>query len=166
MLTLLADTFSLGFSATALLFVRLLMTPFLIYNLVWSFKGCLDFLKGRNYPACLYESVIFFMSFGCLGYNALVFAGRTASEWSHPYSLALQCVFFLAVLIATIGKRLSLTSRFEKFYWLLTGTNLDVALRIAEMNQLDESFTHATLDAAEGTLAIRLAQKAMRRESS
>jgi len=162
----LLDNFTLGFVATATLVLRLFMMPFLIYNLNWSFKSFYQFIRGQNFPACVYESMVFFMCAGLTGYNILAFLGRTSSTWTDPHSLVLQCLFFLAVVLATIGKRLALTTNFEKFYWLMSGNNFDVAVRAAQMNEHDSEFTDSVLSTAETTLALDIAKKAMKSESS
>jgi hypothetical protein len=158
------DTFSLGLTATALLVLRMIMIPFVIYNLLWSARSVWDFMRGRNFPSCLYESMVFFMCSGLAGYHVMAFMGNSPSSWSLPFSLALQCIFFLAVIIAALGKRLALTTHFEKFYWLLSGNNLDVAVRAAHLNELDSEYTMRSLEAAETTLAVRLAKKAINGE--
>jgi hypothetical protein len=162
----LANAFSLGFAATTLLVLRLIMIPFLIYNLSWSVKSFWNFVTGKNYPACLYESMIFFMSMGLLGYHLLTLSGHYNSEWSSPIALVLHCLFFLAVIISTIGKRVSLTNNFEAFSWLMTSENLDVAVRVAHLNELDSEYTLRALEAAETTLALRLARKAINDRAS
>lgn len=163
MFALLDNHFSLGLTATALIVLRILMMPFIFYNLGWSFKGFKQLIGGAVYPTSLYQSVVFFSSLGLMGYHVMAVLGRTAQSWSEPYSLALQCLFFLAMLIATIGRRIAVTVDFERFYWLFEQNNLDVAVRIAELNQLDPEYTEGVLDLAENNLAIQLARRTSNR---
>lgn len=143
----------------ALLAIRFLMLPLIVYNLGWSFRGFINFVNGKEYPACLYESLVFFMSLGLSGYHLMYFIGRTSSDWSLPYSLALQCLFFLASLVAFIGRRLSITLNFQKFYWLFESNNLEVAVRMAHLNQLDPDFAKKSLEAAESSMVLHLAKR-------
>lgn len=153
--------FTLGLTATAILVIRTLMIPLVVYNIIWSFKGTMQFFRGIHFPTSLYQSVIFFMSTGLLGYHALALLGRDVSPWSQPYSLMLQCLFFLASGIAFIGRRVAASIDFERFYWLFRDNNLGLAVRVAEMNEMDSDYTHEVIEVAESTLAIRLAKKAV-----
>lgn len=152
------DWANLTFVAWALLLIRFAMLPLVVYNIAWSFRSCVDFIMGRNFPASLYESMVFFMSMGLMGYHLLSFLGRTTSDWSHSYSLALQCFFFLASLVAAIGRRLAMTVDFEKFYWLFKDNHLEMAIRIAEINHIDPEFAEETLSKAEKAMTSRLAK--------
>jgi len=158
----LLDTYlSLGLAATALIVLRILLTPLLLYNMSWSFKGFVSLLKGDAFPMSLYQSVVFFFSAGTLGYNILVFCGREVSEWTIPWSLMLQCTLMIGSIIALIGRRVAAIVDFERFYWLFTTDNLDLAVRVAHMNEADTNFTKGVIESAETTLALELARKAV-----
>ena len=153
--------YSMGLAGAALIMLRLIMTPLLIYNAHWSFNGFRLLLKGVAFPTSLYQTTVFMFSLGVLGYNALTFLGRTVSTWSIPWSLSFQCMFLLAALSALIGRKVADTLNFEKFYWLFSSNNLDIAVRAAEMNAADPEFTQEAIAVAETTLAVRLAKKAI-----
>lgn len=159
MLELLSGDFSLGLVGTSVLIIKMLMLPLILYNLSWSFRGLWQFLRGISFPTSVYQSVIFFTSIGLLGYQLLAIFGRTSSSWSEPYALALQCIFFLSMTCAFIGRRAAITVDFARFYWLFQSNNLDVAVRAAELNQLDPEYAENALHMAETGMAFHLARK-------
>tara|TARA_Y100001968_G_C19454482_1_gene771893 strand:- start:75867 stop:76364 length:498 start_codon:yes stop_codon:yes gene_type:complete len=152
---------SLGLAATALLALRMLLTPLLLYNMGWSFKGFRQLVQGRAYPTSLYQTVVFMFSGAVLGYNGLTFGGRLVSDWSEPWSLGFQCMIAVASVSALIGRRIAVTIDFERFYWLFTSDNLEVAVRAAELNMADPEYTQEMLNVAETTVAVRLAKRAI-----
>lgn len=162
-MTLWAEVMSLGFTAQATLLVRLLMVPLILYNLGWTFRGFVELLKGIPYPTSIYQSVVFLMSSGLLGFHILAFMGRSSPSWNSA-ALAMQCLFLLACILALVGRRIAISMNFERYYWLFETNNLDVAIRMGKINQLDPKFASATLESAETTLAIRLARKATGRD--
>lgn len=161
MLELLEGHYSLGLAATALIVLRLLMIPILTYNILWSAKGFWQLLRGITFPTSIYQSVVFLFSSGVMGYHILAFFGQASTGWSVPWSLGLQCVVLLASVLAFVGRKISIVLDFEKFYWIFSSDNLDLAMRVSEMNQMDPHYTKQMVEAAETTLAIRLAQKAV-----
>ena len=154
-------TLSLGLATTALLVLRMLMTPLLIYNMGWSFKGFRQLLRGDAYPTSLYQTVVFMFSGAVLGYNGLTFTGRVVSDWSEPWSLGFQCMIVVASVCAFIGRRVAVTVDFEKFYWLFSSNNLDIAVRAAELNMADPEYIEEMLNVAETTVAVRMAKRAI-----
>ena len=154
----------LGLAASALLILRVLLLPLLAYNMRWSFRGFVELLKGRSYPTSLYETVVFMFSGACMGYSALTLLGREVSAWSLPWSLAFQCMILVAAIAAFIGNKVAATVKFERFYWLFASNNLDVAVRMAEMNVADPEFAEGALATAEATLALKLAKEALNGE--
>lgn len=163
MLNLWADTLALGLSATALLVLRLIMVPLLIFNISWSYKGFKWVLKGASFPTSIYQSVVFLMSMGLLGYHALTIGGALLDPWALPFSLALQCMFFLASLLAFAGRQYAIVFKFEQFYWLFDEDHLDIAVRAAQINKFDPVYADAVLDAAEADVALKMAKKALDR---
>ena len=161
MMSLLEAAESVGLAAVAVLVMRILLTPLLLYNLRWSFGGFRQLLKGVVFPTSLYQTVVFMFSGAVLGYNILAFFGRTVSTWSLPWSLAFQCMILLGSVAAFVGRRLAVSLNFENFYWLFSSGNLDLAVRVAEMNEADPEFTEGAVAAAEQTLALQLAKKAI-----
>lgn len=159
MIELFASHIELGLAASALLILRLLIIPLLVYNMSWSFSGFRELIKGNSYPTSLYQTVVFMFTGASLGYAILTFFGRMVSEWSLPWSLAFQCMILLGSIAALIGRKVSITVDFERFYWLFTSDNLDVATRMAELNVRDPEFTQSVLETAEATLAIKLARE-------
>lgn len=154
-------TLSLGLATTALLVLRMIMTPLLVYNMGWSFKGFRQLLKGDAYPTSLYQTVVFMFSGAVLGYNCLTFTGRVVSDWSEPWSLGFQCMITVASVCAFIGRRVAATVDFEKFYWLFSSNNLNIAVRAAELNIADPEYTEEMLHVAETTVAVRMAKRAI-----
>lgn len=151
----------LGLAASALLILRVMLVPLLLYNMRWSFSGFVDLIKGNSYPTSLYQTVVFMFSGASLGYNVVTFLGRTVSTWSIPWSLAFQCMILVAGVAALIGNKVAATVRFERFYWLFSSNNLDVATRMAEINMIDPDFAQGTLEAAEATVSLRMAKEAL-----
>ena len=152
---------SLGLVATALLTLRILITPLLLYNASWSFKGFLQLLKGDAFPTSIYQTTVFMFSGAVLGYNVLTFLGRNVSTWSLPWSLTFQCMILTASIAVFIGRRVAVTVDFERFYWLFNSGNLDIATRVAEMNEADPEYTEGVVSTAETTLALKLAKRAI-----
>ena len=149
----------LGFPAAALIMMRLLMVPLLIYNMSWSSMGFKDLVAGRPFPTAIYRSTVFTFSAAALGYHALAFIGREVSEWSVLWSFFLQCAFMLGCVAAAIGRKLAITAHFESFYWLFSSNNLDIAVRSAQLNEVDPDYTEAMLGAAEAAMAVKIAKK-------
>lgn len=153
------DLFSGGLTETSILILRLLMTPLLVYNMTWSIAGFKSLIKGVSFPASIYQSVVFLMSFGLLGFNLMAFLGNEASAWSLPFSLIFLCAFFLASILAFFGNKYAVAEGFERFYWLFKEGHMGLALRIADLNRLDPDYAEETLALAEAGLALHLAKK-------
>lgn len=147
-----------GLVAISVFLIRMIMVPMLLYNVWWSFVGAKKLLRGTFTPAMIHEASVFFFSLGLLGYHSLAAVGRIDGGWAAPYSLALQCILFVATLCALIGHRLAITVKFERLYWLFTNNNLDVAVRAAHLNAIDPEYIEGALTAAEATLAVRIIQ--------
>lgn len=158
---MLNDPLNLGLVTIALAVLRILMIPLIVYNLVWTVGGVVDLVKGQALSSSIHKTTVFFFSAGVLGYHMLAFLGHSALDWTTPWSLLLQCVLFLATIMALVSKGFAVASDFDESDWLFTNNNLDVAVRIAEMNQLDPEFTKNMLEAGESTMAVHLAKKAI-----
>ena len=137
------------------------MVPLLIYNMVWSFKGLMQFTKGISYPASVYQSVVFLLCAGIFGAHSLALMGKAFYDWSSPYVLIIQCMFFSAASIAAYGRKVAVTSQFEEFYWLFNSNNLDLAVRAAQLAEFDRDFAARSIDAAETAAAVKLANRVL-----
>ncbi len=160
MLNLLAEAWHGGLTEFSVFVLRMLFVPLLIYNLTWSTKTCLSFLRSHMMTIALPSLMIMFMSAGTLIRQIQFFSGYP-NEYVGPIALTSLCLLILASCIAAIGHNYNLATKFSSFYWLVQDRYFPLALRTAELARLDRDYVEAVLDNAETTVAVRLAQKVL-----
>lgn len=162
----LVDHFSLGLPSNALMIIRMLMVPLLIYNLSWSIKGFWQLIRGIPYPTSVYQSATFLSTLGVLALHNLAFAGRPFQNWSLPYLLMIHCAFFASAAASAYGRRISIVNQFEKFYWLFNKGNLDLAARVSVLAEQNLEFTTRAIETAETALSLEFISKVNARGTS
>lgn len=146
----------LGLIGILILAVRLLILPFNIYNFAWSFKGFWNTVKGSNYPSEMYKSVVFYFSAATMAFQLMAYHGMSMMYYSPIVSLVFQCFLAMGTIMATVVRRKTVNNKWEKFYWLMKGDNLDSAMRAASLNLVDPEYTRRRLDRAEQDLNSRV----------
>lgn len=154
---------NLDFVLVALVVLRILMLPLLVYNMCWSYTGFYSLMRGRDFPTSIYQSVIFSFCVGILGAQVMWLLG-VQSSITPPGALLALCFFFLGNILAAFGRKYHSIMDFDKFYWLFHDDNLDMAVRAAKLNEFDPKFTRALIDNAEAQMAVEMVRRTMHKK--
>ena len=141
----------------ALEICSLVLIPLTVFNAIWSFSGLCNMLRNQVHPSSIYRTVIFFASAGLLGKSigALMLVDAAATG---AFTLLVNLLALLAMIFALVGNMTNSAARFDKFFWLFRGDNLNVATRAASLNEFDPDLVQKVLSKCERKLVKKIVE--------
>lgn len=125
--------------------IRAILTPIILYNLVYTYKGPLELLKSKVHPISIYRSVLFFSMLPVLGFNLVAFT-RFEDLGEGNVSLAMLLLFLLANIGMVAGNLLNMYARFDEYTKLLEGENLSIATKAVTLYALEPELMDEALN--------------------
>lgn len=118
--------------ADVVFFMRIVVLVICSINCAANVTGLRDLAMGKNWPPAIYQSVVFFLSFGSGWFQVNALSGLTTST-PNAYTLAAHVIIAVGGTLAIFGHRVG--QNFQKLHPLFPF--MGVATAIADLARVD-----------------------------